>query len=265
MVFWSITSPAGQTSPPNQTLMMVSHQVDGTLVRANTENALVWSVYFKSLSSVIGPFCWHRKYNLSLLLYQEILFCRCRRYHFIFRESGIWFVSQLSCFQHTKKWSKSSSPLFSSSSSFLLSPWLSSWGYLESAEGWLLVILIGSSGWTWWEGAPSSSPSLKGKLGQIFSSKFLSAAYSLNRQFSQKRPNVDQKRVKVSKIDKIRTKWHLTHCGNPPILSSKRLWQEMYWNLHPSWLCNIDRVKFDTPLLWKNDTLLPWIDQVWYV
>ena len=201
------------------------------------------------------------------------LSCYIRKYYFADAEDIISFLEKggfhlyhnfhVSNIQ--KKWSKSSSPLFSSSSSFLLSPWLSSWGYLESAEGWLLVILIGSSGWTWWEGAPSSSPSLKGKLGQIFSSKFLSAAYSLNGQFSQKRPNVDQKRTKVSKIDKIRTKWHLTHCGNPPILSSKRLWQEMYWNLHPSWLCNIDRVKFDTPLLWKNDTLLPWIDQVWYV
>ena len=89
---------------------------------------------------------------------------------------------------------------------------------------------------------------LQGEIRPNFWLKVLSAPLSLNWLFSQKRPNVDQKRTKVSKIDKIRTKWHLTHCGNPPILSSKRLWQEMYWNIHPSLLCNIDRVKFNTSL-----------------
>ena len=262
MVFWSITSPAGQTSPPNQTLMMVSHQVDGTLVRANTENALVWSVYFKSLSSVIGPFCWHRKYNLSLLLYQEILFCRCRRYHFIFRERGVSFVSQLSCFQHTKEMKQIIiTIIFIIIIIFVVTMIILM--RLFGKRGGLTAGDLDRKQWVDLVGGDAFLITiLKEKLGQIFSSKFLSAAYSLNRLFSQKRPNVDQKRTKVSKIDKIRTKWHLTHCGNPLILSSKRLWQEMYWNLHPSWLCNIDRVKFNTSLSGKKWYLLQWIDQV---
>ena len=43
--------------------------------------------------------------------------------------------------------------------------------------------------------------------------------------FHRKAPKWVKNRVKGSKIHKIRTKWHLTYCGNPSILSTDLLWE----------------------------------------
>ena len=45
---------------------------------------------------------------------------------------------------------------------------------------------------------------------------------SFKKQFS---PKWVKNQAKGSKIHKIRTKWHPTYCGNPPILSSELLWE----------------------------------------
>ena len=71
----------------------------------------------------------------------------------------------------------------------------------------------------------------KGEVRQIF---LLAQSFyrpqtkrSLNGQFSPKSPKLPQYRVRVSKINKIRTKCHPTCCGNPLIPSSELLWESM--------------------------------------
>ena len=60
-------------------------------------------------------------------------------------------------------------------------------------------------------------------------SKFLSAPHVSKGNLHRKAPKWVKNQAKGSKIHKIRTKWHPTYCGNPPILSSELLWESTFY------------------------------------
>ena len=79
----------------------------------------------------------------------------------------------------------------------------------------------------------SEKESLKGKLGDFFYLFKVFIGPKLRQvsigNFHRKAPKLVKNQAKGSKIHKIRTKWHPTYCGNPPILSSELLWESTFY------------------------------------
>jgi len=92
-----------------------------------------------------------------------------------------------------------------------------------------------SMSWSW---SLAKNSKLKGELNRFFLSaqSFYrpQTKASFKRQFSRKAPKWVKNQVKGSKIDQIRTKWHPTCWGNPPILSLELLRESINSVLWPT-------------------------------